>query len=93
MSSVPLAAPAVPSWPSWHARAVACGRSVGRRASEPWPKRVEAVTADILQADEVRKACRDAAVVYHAANVLYAQWQQVLPATTESVIAAASAAW
>ena len=66
-------------------------RAVGRRASEPWPKGVEAVTADILQSDEVRKACRDAAVVYHAANVPYAQWQQVLPAMTESVIAAASA--
>jgi nucleoside-diphosphate-sugar epimerase len=67
-------------------------RAVSRRASEPWPKGVEAVTADILRADEVRKACRDAAVVYHAANVPYAQWRQVLPAMTESVIAAASAA-
>ena len=62
-------------------------RAVSRRASEPWPKGVEAVAADILRADEVRKACRDAAVVYHAANVPYAQWQQVLPAMTESVIA------
>jgi NAD(P)-dependent dehydrogenase (short-subunit alcohol dehydrogenase family) len=67
-------------------------RAVSRRASEPWPTGVEAVTADILRADEVRKACRDAAVVYHAANVPYAQWQQVLPAMTESVIAGASAA-
>src|SRR4051812_20908693 len=67
-------------------------RAVSRRASEPWPKGVEAVTADILRADEVRKACRDAAVVYHAANVPYSQWQQVLPAMTESVIAGASAA-
>ena len=67
-------------------------RAVSRRATDPWPKGVEAVTADILRADEVRKACRDAAVVYHAANVPYAQWQQVLPVMTESVIAAASAA-
>ena len=54
-------------------------RAVSRRAPDPWPKGVEAVTADILRSDEVRKACRDAAVVYHAANVPYAQWQQVLP--------------
>jgi NAD(P)-dependent dehydrogenase (short-subunit alcohol dehydrogenase family) len=68
-------------------------RAVSRRATEPWPKGVEAVTADILRADEVRKACRDAAVVYHAANVPYSQWQQVLPALTESVIAGASAGY
>jgi nucleoside-diphosphate-sugar epimerase len=67
-------------------------RAVSRRAPEPWPQGVEAITTDILQSDDVRKACRDAAVVYHAANVPYAQWQQVLPAMTESVIAAASAA-
>jgi len=57
-------------------------RAVSRRATDPWPKGVETVMADIMQADEVRKACRDAAVVYHAANVPYAQWQQVLPAMT-----------
>jgi nucleoside-diphosphate-sugar epimerase len=65
-------------------------RAVSRKAIERWPKGVEAVTADILRADEVRNACRDAAVVYHAANVPYAQWQQVLPPMTESVIAAAA---
>jgi nucleoside-diphosphate-sugar epimerase len=66
-------------------------RAVSCRASEPWPNGVQAVTADIMRADEVRKACRDAAVVYHAANVPYAQWQRILPAMTESVIAGASA--
>src|SRR4051812_49334784 len=66
-------------------------RTVSRRATEPWPKGVEAVTADIMRSDELRNACRDAAVVYHAANVPYSQWQQILPAMTESVIAAASA--
>ena len=36
MCSVPLAAPGVPSWPSWHARAVACARSaVGPRTHGP----------------------------------------------------------
>jgi hypothetical protein len=48
--------------------------------------------SNILRSDEVRKACRDAAVVHYATNVPYAQWQQVLPAMTESVIAGASAA-
>jgi nucleoside-diphosphate-sugar epimerase len=67
-------------------------RAVSRRAAEPWPNGVEAVTANILRSDEVRTACRDAAVVYDAANVPYSQWQQILPAMTESVIAGASAA-
>jgi len=89
LCSGPPAAPVGPSWPSWHeGRRV---RAVSRRASEPWPKGVESVTADILQADDVRNACRDAAVVYHAANVPYSHWQHVLPAMTESVIAGASA--
>jgi putative NADH-flavin reductase len=47
-------------------------RAVSRRATDPWPNGVESVTADILRADEVRKACRDEAIVYHAANVPYA---------------------
>jgi nucleoside-diphosphate-sugar epimerase len=89
LCSGPPAAPVGPSWPSWHeGRRV---RAVSRRASEPWPKGVESVTADILQADDVRNACRDAAVVYHAANVPYSHWQHVLPAMTERVIAGASA--
>ena len=67
-------------------------RAVSRSATGPWPTGVEAVPADILRSEEVRKACRDAAVVYHAANVPYAQWQQVLPAMAENVIAGASAA-
>jgi len=42
--------------------------------------------------EDVRRACRDAAVVYHAANVPYAQWQNVLPTMADHVIAAAAAA-
>jgi nucleoside-diphosphate-sugar epimerase len=54
-------------------------RAVSRRATGPWPTGVEAVPADLLRSEDVRKVCRDAAVVYHAANVPYSQWQAVLP--------------
>ncbi len=67
-------------------------RAVSRSAADPWPKGVEAVPADLLRSEDVRKVCRDAAVVYHAANVPYAQWQVMLPAMADNVIAGASAA-
>jgi len=67
-------------------------RAVSRHAAGPRPKDVEAITADILRPDEARQACRDAAVVYHAANVPYAHWQAVLPIMADNVIAGASAA-
>ena len=67
-------------------------RVVSRRAAGPWPTGVEAVPADIMRADDVRRACRDAAVVYHAANVPYSQWREILPAMADNVIAATSAA-
>jgi nucleoside-diphosphate-sugar epimerase len=67
-------------------------RAVSRSAVGPWPQAVEVTPADIRRAEDVRKACRGAAVVYHAVNVPYAQWQQILPAMADNVIAASSAA-
>jgi nucleoside-diphosphate-sugar epimerase len=67
-------------------------RAVSRSAAGPWPQAVEVTPADIRRAEDVRKACRGAAVVYHAVNVPYAQWQQILPAMADNVIAGASAA-
>ena len=67
-------------------------RAVSRSARGPWPEAVEVTPADIMRAADVRRACRDAAVVYHAANVPYARWQQTLPAMADNVIAGASAA-
>ncbi len=67
-------------------------RAVSRRAAGPWPNGVETVPADLMRSEDVRKACKDAAVVYHAANVPYSQWQRVLPAMADNVIAGASAA-
>jgi uncharacterized protein YbjT (DUF2867 family) len=64
-------------------------RVVSRRAAGPWPPGVEAVPADILRPDDIRRACRDAAVVYHAANVPYSHWREILPAMADNVIAAA----
>jgi nucleoside-diphosphate-sugar epimerase len=67
-------------------------RAVSRRSVGPWPQGVEVTPADIRRAADVRRTCRDAAVVYHAVNVPYAQWQQILPALADNVIAGASAA-
>jgi nucleoside-diphosphate-sugar epimerase len=67
-------------------------RAVSRSSAGPWPKGVEAVAADILRSQDVRKICRDAAVVYHAVNVPYSRWQQTLPTMADNVIAGAAAA-
>ncbi|WP_230532082.1 NAD-dependent epimerase/dehydratase family protein [Microvirga roseola] len=67
-------------------------RAVRRRASGPWPNRVEVVPVDLMRSENVRKACRGAAVVYYAANVPYLRWLDVLPAMTDNLIAGAFAA-
>jgi nucleoside-diphosphate-sugar epimerase len=67
-------------------------RAVSRSATGPRSTGVEAVPADLLRSEDVRKVCRDAAVVYHAANVPYSQWQAVLPVMADNVITGASAA-
>jgi nucleoside-diphosphate-sugar epimerase len=49
----------------------------------------EWAAADARDAGQLRAVCRDAAVIYHAVNVPYPAWPEVLPPVMESVIAAA----
>jgi predicted transcriptional regulator len=53
---------------------------------------VEIVTADIMRSEDIRRAYQDAAVVYRAAHAPYSEWQEVLPAIADNVIAGASVA-
>jgi nucleoside-diphosphate-sugar epimerase len=59
------------------------GRPAGGLDAAEW------VAADARDAGQLRAVCRDAAVIYHAVNVPYPAWPEVLPAVMESVIAAA----
>lgn len=52
----------------------------------------ECVTADLSTLDGARRACADAAVVFHAAQPPYNRWPEEFPAMTTNVIEAASEA-
>ena len=66
-------------------------RAVSRDAtSRPEMNDAEWVAADARDADQLRQACRNAAVIYHAVNVPYPAWPEVLPAVMEGAIAAAA---
>ncbi|HXM19013.1 MAG TPA: NAD-dependent epimerase/dehydratase family protein [Candidatus Tumulicola sp.] len=60
-----------------------------RRHNDP---EVEWVVLDARQADDVKRACAGASVVYHCANVPYRDWEAQLPVIADAVIAAAAAA-
>ncbi len=53
---------------------------------------VEHMTADVTQPMEVRRACQDAAVVYHAAQPPYGKWPELFPSMTAQVIDGAASA-
>jgi nucleoside-diphosphate-sugar epimerase len=53
---------------------------------------VEYVAADITEPIDVRRACHEASVVYHAAQPPYSQWPELFPAMTEKVIDGAASA-
>jgi nucleoside-diphosphate-sugar epimerase len=49
----------------------------------------EWVAADARNASQLRAVCRDAAVIYHAVNVPYPAWPDVLPSVMDAALAAA----
>lgn len=73
----------------WQVRAVV--RPNGRRAAPAqWPAGVAVVTADALDLATLRPAAQGVAVIVHALNPDYTQWERLLPPLTEAAIALAA---
>lgn len=67
-------------------------RAITREGTAPFAiENVEWLAADARDAGQVREACRGAAAIYHAVNVPYPAWPDVLPPVMEAAIAAAEA--
>jgi len=67
-------------------------RAISRRRQAEIPPGVEHFQADASDVNSLRDACRDAAVVYHCANVPYHLWSMHLVPITRAIIAASAAA-
>lgn len=67
-------------------------RAVSRSGRWDFPAGVEAVRGDATDAARAREVAAGAAVVYHAANVPYPDWAEVLPPMLEGIIGGAAAA-
>jgi nucleoside-diphosphate-sugar epimerase len=67
-------------------------RAVSHSGRGSFPEGAEVVRADATDAAGARDVCQGAAVVYHAVNVPYPQWQEKLPLVMSVIIEAASAA-
>ena len=65
-------------------------RAVSHSGRGSFPKGAEVVRADATDATGVREVSRGAAVVYHAVNVPYPQWQGKLPLVMSAIIEAAA---
>lgn len=67
-------------------------RVVTRSGSGPEAGRIERVAADLRDRAAAVAACRDAAVVYGAAQPAYHRWPQEFPALQDAMLAGAEAA-
>lgn len=67
-------------------------RCVNRSGSASLPREVEVIAGDVLEPVTARQLCRDAAVVYHCANVHYAQQVELMPRFAASITDAAARA-
>ncbi|MCB9522514.1 MAG: NAD-dependent epimerase/dehydratase family protein [Myxococcales bacterium] len=67
-------------------------RAVVRDAGRPLPEGVERVICDARDAAGLSAACVGAAVVHHAVNVPYPEWDAVMLPVTRAAIRAAAAA-
>jgi nucleoside-diphosphate-sugar epimerase len=61
-------------------------RAVTRSGAADVPEGVEQVAADIATPDSARRACADAAVVYHCAQPAYTKWVESFPPLTRAVL-------
>ena len=66
--------------------------AVTRGGTTDTPEGVEQVAADVGTAEGARRACEDAAVVYHCAQPGYTQWPELFPPMTRAIIDGAAAA-
>ncbi len=67
-------------------------RGVNRGDYKDAPEGVELLKADASNADEAKKACEGASVVYHCANALYTDWERLFPPLTDNIIEGSAAA-
>ena len=65
-------------------------RTVSHSGSGSFPKGAEVVRGDATDTAGAREVSRGAAVVYHAVNVPYPQWQEKLPLVMSATIEAAA---
>jgi nucleoside-diphosphate-sugar epimerase len=61
-------------------------RAVTRSGAADVPEGVEQVAADVATPDGARRACADAAVVYHCAQPGYTKWVELFPPLTRAVL-------
>ncbi len=66
-------------------------RAVNRSGAADVPEGVVCVAADATDLASMKAACQGASVIYHAVNVPYPQWQEVLPPAMDNFIATAEA--
>jgi nucleoside-diphosphate-sugar epimerase len=66
-------------------------RAVNRTGDADVPNGVERTAADVTNSDDARRAVRDAAVVYHAAQPRYTRWVDEFPAMNRTIVDATAA--
>ena len=78
------------------ARRLAAGgnrvRAVNRGGRADVTEGVEVTAANVAEADDMKRACDGAAVVYHCANPPYTKWPQLHPPLMEAIIEGAASA-
>jgi nucleoside-diphosphate-sugar epimerase len=67
-------------------------RAVTRSGKGEVPEGVEQVAADVGSAEDARRACEGAVVVYHCAQPPYTKWPELFPPMTEAVLGGAASA-
>jgi nucleoside-diphosphate-sugar epimerase len=67
-------------------------RAVTRGGTVDVPEGVEQAAADVGTAEGARRACEDAAVVYHCAQPDYRKWPELFPPITQAVLEGAARA-
>jgi nucleoside-diphosphate-sugar epimerase len=67
-------------------------RAVNRSGKANLPKNVEVVAGDLLEPDQVRTLTKDAAVVYHCANVAYEKQVELMPVFQDNIMDASARA-
>jgi nucleoside-diphosphate-sugar epimerase len=67
-------------------------RAVTRSGKGDVPEGVEQVAADVGSAEDARRACEGAVVVYHCAQPPYTEWAELFPPMTDAVLDGAAAA-